>query len=370
MPLNTLQIEKLKKIPNRIQIYGDFTNELKKIKNEYIKDKDYSFSNLLPEELKKFIVDYKNELLKMPLSSLRNELGTNRQIFYLDSETSLVNITPNRIVAGFVTSGTGVLTDKYATDTEIIFIEDETGSIGVIFENKLIRGINYSEYMFSIGTSNSYPTKNDAHQTGGNLPSNDYRHNIRIGDMIIIQIGEYEPGVGYVYDSTRWVPNQGPSVIHGVREYVVDSEFRGISPTPYNLSGKVKSGLNNITSIDYNFRTIESDNRLVTLMGEFQFVDHTFPEYTPLYGEDLIFLPNRIYSIKTDEINAQKNTYRNSGIIKIVISQTSELARFGVKIPTKKFNYISGISMQDSETGERYIFPRFFSDIYPIDLQR
>lgn len=381
MPLNQSQIEKLKSIPNRINIYGDFSKNLKELQRT---------TNGSSEDLKKFIEKYEEEIKKMPLSSLRNDLGSNFQegLMYdyntvvsiissngtfLPRKTTIFDITPDRVVAGFVTSGTGVLTDKYATDSEIIFIEDETGSIGVIIENSLTRGMPNGA--LSIGTANTYPVLNNSHQIGQNLPSNDYRHNIRIGDLIIIQSGKYNPGVGYAYEDPQLITsgygskirsNQGVSVIESVNQYLIDSEFRGISPTPYGLN---RGDRIHTLSGGYNWRTMNSDNRLVTLIGEFEFVDIA-PEYKTLSGKDISFLPNKTYLVKTDEINAQKNTHRGLGILKVVISQTSELARFRVKIPNGRFNYISGIVMQDSESDERLLFPRFLGDIYPIDSIR
>lgn len=380
MPLNQSQIEKLKSIPNRINIYGNFTENLIQAQKT---------TNGSSEELKKFIKKYEEEIKRMPLSSLRNDLGSNFQEgqydyntvvsilssngTFLPRQTTIFDITPDRVVAGFVTSGTGVLTDKYATDSEIIFIEDETGAIGVIIENSLVRGMTNGA--LSIGTANSYPVSNNSHQIGQNLPANDYRHNIRIGDLIVIQRGKYNPGVGFAYEEpqaltsgygTKIRSNQGVSVIQGVSQYLIDSEFRGVSPIPYGLNRRDRI---NTISGGYNWRTMNSDNRLVSLIGQFEFVD-IYPEYKPLSGKDISFLPNKTYLVKTDEINAQKNTHRGLGILKVVISQTSELAKFRVKIPSGKFNYISGIVMQDSESDERLLFPRFLGDIYPIDLQR
>jgi hypothetical protein len=382
MPLTSRQIEKLNTVKNRIPIYGSFSEELFRIQREYTTGAT-SDNFQAGQNLKKFISDYEEEIKKMPLSSIRNDLGSN---FYdyntqvgilsatsLRQRTTLCDITPNRIIAGFVTSGTGVLTDKYANDTEIIFIEDETGSIGVIIENSLVRGyVNGGGNSKSFGTANSKPISNGGDQIGGNLPANDYRHNIRIGDMIVIQGGTYNPGVGFAYENpsnpvgSPIRSNQGVSVIQNVTDYLVDTELRGMSVIPYGFSRRDRiSSL----SLGYNWESMQSDNRLVTLSGEFQFVGDP-PEYKQLSGENLIFLPNKEYLVRTDSLNAQINTYRGFGILKVVISETSELARFGVKIPTEKFRYITGIVMQDSESDERYLFPRFLGDLYEIDQQR
>ena len=354
MPLNQSQIEKLKSIPNRINIFGYFTENLLQAQRKNSKT------------MGRFIDEYKEEIKRMPLSSLRNDLliplANKRWDFSV-----IFDITPDRVVAGFVTSGTGVLTNQLATDCEMIFIEDETGSIGVIIDNSLvgtyIGGVLHQSY----GTANSNPISNNSDQIGKNLPANDYRHNIRIGDLMIIQRGRYNP--------------VSPSVIQAVSQYLIDSEFRGVSPIPYGLGylgippgvrGRDLLGerLNpfgdrvNSNTIDYNLRTQQSDNRLFALAGKFVFVEDLEPKYPPLSGKDISFLPNKFYLIKTDSRNAQINTYRGRGLLRVVISQTSELARFRVKIPIGEFNYISGIVMQDHSSDERFLFPRFLGDIY------
>lgn len=381
MPLNTSQIQKLNSIPNRIKIFGEFDQDLQEKKRNYRTNRTsfYAYD---------FIINNLNEILKSPLSSIRNDLNTwpgfldftypqyqfNGKSSDIPIEKSLLDITPERVIAGYVTSGTGVLTDKYLNSLEICYIEDETGGIGVMFNHGISSydsiprptGDGYVDYSYL--KSKTFPLEIGSTTTGFNLLSDDYRHNLMIGDLVIISSGEYIPGPGRTFDGTpTWLVNadldipsgrygryysmQGPSYISNIKDFIVDTEFRGISPTPLDRN------IFPLPSAEsFKFVSI-GDNRLVRIR-QTQFVKDPITLEPFPTSHNVVFEPSKSYWLTSDLI---LQTWGEP--IEVCISPFSELSRFSVRVPDRPID-ISGILVQDSARDKRVLFPRFLRDIY------
>lgn len=416
MPLTQNQIEKLKSIPNRVKIFGEATEEQKNLidndnritptEQQYLDDsigKNSSFSlNILD-----FLKDNYEQFKESPLSVIHNDLLQPSaklkfkpwvsNAWFFNSVQELGKISSNRIIAGFVTSGTGVLTDRYGLDTEVCFIEDETGGIGVVFQNSLDRGFLGTDLKYSFGDSTVRPLVLNADGSSSNVLQNDYRHNLRVGDLLIIQSGEIMFGAGT--GQPRYL-NQGPIVIHKVADYTIDSSLRGKSPIPFGMgttteeklfrnrfgNKNLSNDISRFNSQSYGWKKEIYDSRLVLLKGKWKIMNvevltdpnngtFIYQVKGPIYGRNSVFKPNSIYYLESED---------GSNIIKMCISATTELAKFAVKLPSSAsrpsaigggggggyLENITGILIQDTESDERVLFPRFFQDLYPdYDIQ-
>ena len=411
MPLTQNQIEKLKSIPNRIKIFGEATQEQETLIQNRINPGSTFFSrdisNFLKDNYEKFkdvpLSVFYNGLLKSTLDPQYGGSPVNQD--FLRAIGDFGKISNNRIIAGFVTSGTGVLTDRYALDTEVCFIEDETGGIGVVFQNSLDRGFLGTNLSYSFGDSTVRPLILNADGSSTNVLQNDYRHNLRVGDLLIIQSGEIMFGAGYGYVTSpdpantmrtisRRYSNQGPMIIHKVTDYSIDTEFRGKSSLPFGLSTReeklfmnrfgnqsITSGVSRFGNQLYDWKKEIYDTRLVILKGRWQIIDvdgetrgGSYALKGPLVGKNLVFKPNSIYYLQSED---------GSKVIKICISATTEIAKFAVKLPSSAsrpsaigggvgggayLEDVTGILLQDTESDERVLFPRFFQDLY-YDIQ-
>jgi len=435
MPLTNKQIEKLSKIPNRVKIFGEATplqksliqndNRITPTDAQYAEDAKgnasgfnlgsqyINVSNFLKENYGEFenapLSVFMNDLME-PGNKLKRTRPWDLNSTFFNSLGDFGKIGGNRVIAGFVTSGTGVLTDRYALDTEVCWIEDETGGIGIVFQNDLNRGFYGTDLKYSFGRSTVKPLILGADGSSSNVLQNDHRHNLRVGDLIIIQSGELMYGAGYGnerYDGysqptfLRYI-SQGPMIIHKVSEYTVDTELRGAPPIPWGMGNSIDEKIfrgdfgnqgfsKRVSKIDgnnYAWKKQIFDSRLVVLKDKWKIMNvdvFSFPSdgafgydfKGPLYGKNLVFKPNSIYYLESED-----GFHR----VKMCISATTEIAKFAVKMPSSisrpsaiggsssipYLENITGILIQDTESDERIIFPRFYSDLYPIydDEQR